>query len=103
MSTQSLDMELAIERANQELSRLCKAASALLAHTEDLSEVIDRLCAELEGTYEHLQDIIDGNVTGVFDPFENYKRLQRDLAEMRQIDERVIAQARGLLARRQVI
>ena len=55
------------------------------------------MCVEFEGTHEHLQDIIDGNVTGVLAPIENYKRLKHDLAEMRKMDERAIAAARELM------
>lgn len=83
--------------ARDAVRHLLAALDAAQARADALADMLELVCVEFEGTHEHLQDIIDGNVTGVLAPIENYKRLKHDLAEMRQMDERAIAAARELM------
>jgi hypothetical protein len=63
----------------------------------NLQGMIERLCDELEGTHEHIQDILDGNVTGTTDPQAIFGQLRKDLPRLREMDEKVIAKARVMI------
>lgn len=65
----------------------------------ELCEMIDRLCDEIEGTHEHLENVLTGDNGGSDDPVDIVAQLRRQLPILARLDANVIKLARKMIER----